>query len=118
MDWITKELLDNEDIAPTELGKCYLRLSAWYSHYAQMIKRIQVEKPKQWLHIQQYSTEEGKKVKRDKALSNQQTDVTWEATKMGKHEIALKWELKRIETIMQAISKRLYVSNVEARNQY
>lgn len=108
IDQITEEL-KTEDLAPPDLGRIYTQLSGWYSFYGQRLKRIQLEKPAKWLAIQ--STPE-------KPLSDKKTEMTWNATGEGRKEMALEWELKRIEKMMSAINKRLYVDNIAARNQY
>jgi hypothetical protein len=108
-DKITEEL-KNEDLAPPDLGKIYTQLSGWYSYYAQMIKRIQLVKPGEWLKIKASGN--------PKEYSDARTDMEWEATKMGRDEVALKWELKRIEAMMGGVKTRLYADQVSARNQY
>lgn len=108
IDQITEEL-KNEDLTPPDLGRIYTQLSGWYSFYAQRLKRIQLEKPAKWLSIQNTP---------EKPLSDKKTEMTWNATDEGKKEMALEWELKRIEKMMSAINKRLYVDNIAARNQY
>ena len=108
IDQITDDL-KNENLSPPDLAKTYTQLSGWYSFYAQLLKRIQLEKPAQWLAIQAAG---------EKPLSDKKTEMTWNATDEGRKEMALEWELKRIEKMMSAINKRLYVDNVAARNQY
>ena len=78
-------------------------------------------KPKAWLQLQDWEERPevvGALVKREKPLSDKKTERTWEATEDGQKEIALDWELKRIEKMMSAINKRLYVDNVAAKNNY
>jgi hypothetical protein len=105
-----EEVLMNEDEAPPDLAKYNTILAGYYSYYGQMLKRIQLKKPAVWLEIQKNDG--------DKALSDKKTERTWEATEDGQAEIALEWELKRIEKMMSAINRRLYVDNVAAKNQY
>jgi hypothetical protein len=121
-----EDALKNEDASPPDLALFSTVLSGYYSYYGQMLKRIQLRKPQAWLNIQeneQLSIVEATKLdqpikKRDKSLSDKKTERMWEATEDGQAEIALEWELKRIEKMMQAINKRLYVDNVAAKNNY
>ena len=111
--------LKHEDESPPELAKYETVLAGYYSYYAQMLKRILVDKPIAWLNIQtfvDYETE--RSIQRDKLLSDKKTEMIWQATEQGQAEIALTWELRRIEKMMSAINKRLYVDNVAAKNQY
>ncbi len=112
--------LKNEDASPPDLAKFSTILAGHYSYYGQMLKRIQLVKPQAWLHIQDYDTQtEGDSwYKREKPLSDKKTERMWEATEDGQKEIALEWELKRIEKMMSAINKRLYVDNIAVKNQY
>lgn len=114
-----EEALKNEEASPPDLAKFGTILAGYYSYYGQMLKRIQLVKPSKWLEIQDYVPEEDDLLeKRDKSLSDKKTERTWEATKDGQKEIALEWELKRIEKMLSAINKRLYVDSVAAKNQY
>lgn len=108
IDQITEEL-KTEDLSPPDLAKLYTQLSGWYSFYAQKLKRIQLDKPARWLSIQGSG---------EKPLSDKKTEMTWNTTPEGRAEMALEWELKRIEKMCSAINKRLYVENIAARNQY
>jgi hypothetical protein len=108
-----EDALRNEDESPPELAKYETILAGYFSYYGQMLKRIEIDKPNIWLSIQEEPTKNG-----DKPLSDKKTDMKWAATQNGKKEIALEWELKRIEKMMSAINKRLYVDNVAAKNQY
>jgi hypothetical protein len=114
-----EEALKNEDASPPDLAKLNTILAGYYSYYGQMLKRIQLRKPEVWLRIQDYEvSNDVEQVKREKPLSDKKTERTWEATEDGQKEIALEWELKRIEKMMSAINKRLYVDNIAAKNQY
>lgn len=113
-----EEALKNEDASPPDLAKFQTILAGYYSYYGQMLKRIQLKKPEVWLQIQDYEPIPGMGIKREKPLSDKKTERTWEATEDGQKEIALEWELKRIEKMMSAINKRLYVDNIAAKNQY
>jgi hypothetical protein len=115
-----EDALKNEDASPPDLAQFSTILAGYYSYYGQMLKRIQLRKPQAWLQIQDYELETDGPVvpKREKPLSDKKTERMWEATKDGQAEIALEWELKRIEKMMQAINKRLYVDSVASKNQY
>lgn len=121
-----EEALKNEDSSPPDLAKFGTILAGYYSYYGQMLKRIHLQKPHMWLHIQDYESEpsvdlenhERVTERREKSLSDKKTERTWEATEDGQKEIALEWELKRIEKMMSAINKRLYVDNIAAKNLY
>lgn len=105
-----QESLKNDSLSIGELGKAYTTLAGWYSYYAQMLKEVRLEKPAKWLAL--------KATPEDKPYSDTHTDRLWEATEDGKKEIALEWELKKIEQLTRAIKARLYVSEQEAHNIY
>jgi hypothetical protein len=46
------------------------------------------------------------------------TEMVWNTTEDSQTEVALEWELKRIEKMVSAINERLYVDNFAAKNQY
>lgn len=112
-----EEALKNEDASPTDLAQFSTILAGYYSYYGQMLKQIQLKKPEVWLHIQHHEGESKLKL-RDKFLSDKKTEMIWNTTEDGQAEIALEWELKRIEKMMSAINKRLYVDSIAAKNQY
>lgn len=118
---IEQELM-NEDSSPPDLAKYATILAGYYSYYGQMLKRVQLIKPTVWLEIQDNEEvlKDGGLVyqKRDKPLSDKKTERMWEATEDGQKEIALEWELKKIERMLSAIKQRLYVDNVAAKNNY
>jgi len=114
-----EDALKNEDASPPDLAQFGTILAGYYSYYGQMLKRVLLEKPLVWINIQafiDYETERA--VTREKPLSDKKTEMIWQASKGGQEEIALTWELRRIEKMMQAINKRLYVDSVAAKNQY
>ncbi len=117
-----EEALKNEDASPLDLAKFNTILAGYYSYYGQMLKRIQLVKPQAWLHIQDYEdwndAGNSPELHREKPLSDKKTERVWEATEDGQKEIALEWELKRIEKMMSAINKRLYVDSIAVKNQY
>jgi hypothetical protein len=50
--------------------------------------------------------------------SDKQAERAWEASIEGRHETALRLELKSIEKLMSAIKAHLRVKETEARNQF
>lgn len=117
------EHLKSDSLSPGQLAEFYTQLAGWYSYYAQMMKRTKEDKPKKWLEIKQAPTklthiEEGKVYPLPKPHSDTHTERLWEATEDGQKEIALEWELKRIEQMMRSIKARLYINNQEAKNTY
>lgn len=111
--------LKNEDASPPDIAKYETVLAGYYSYYAQMLKRILVDKPLTWLNIQTFlDYETQRNITREKPLSDKKTEMIWQATEQGQAEIALTWELRRIEKMMSAINKRLYVDSIAAKNQY
>jgi hypothetical protein len=111
--------LKNEDTSPPDLAQFSTILAGYYSYYGQMLKRVLLDKPIVWINIQtfvDYETERA--ITREKPLSDKKTEMIWKTTKDGQAEIALEWELKRIQTMLSAINKRLYVDNQAAKNNY
>jgi hypothetical protein len=115
-----EEALKNEDASPPDLSKFGTILAGYYSYYGQMLKKIQIKKPEVWLGIQAFEDWYADQLMspRDKYLSDKKTEMVWSTTKDGKSEVALEWELKRIERMVSSINKRLYVDSVAAKNQY
>jgi hypothetical protein len=115
-----EEALKNEDASPPDLAQFGTILAGYYSYYGQMLKKILLKKPNVWLRIQTFVDwrADDPQDSRDKGLSDKKTEMIWKAMMDGQKEIALEWELKRIEKMMSAINKRLYVDNVAAKNQY
>ncbi len=110
--------LKNEEASPPDLAQFGTILAGYYSYYANMMKRILINKDAVCLRIQDYNNwlpNEEYYSKRDKPLSDKKTERIWNTTKEGQAEIALEWELKRIEKMMQQISRRLYIDNVAAK---
>lgn len=111
--------LKNEDASPPDLAKFGTILAGYYSYYGQMLKKIQLNKPTAWLNIQEFEVNDGERIiSRQKHLSDKKTEMIWNTTEDGQKEIALEWELKRIEKMVSSINKRLYVDSVAAKNQY
>ena len=110
-----EDALKNENESPPDLAKYATILAGYYSYYANMMKKILVNKDAVCLKIQDYA-DDG--TLREKPLSDKKTERIWNTTKQGQAEIALEWELKRIERMMTNINKRLYVDNVAAKNLY
>ena len=102
--------LMNEDASPPALAQFSTILVGYYSYFGQMLKRIQLVKPQAWIKIHDGPN--------DKPPSDKMTEKIWQTTKDGQAEIALEWELKRIEKMVSSINKRLYVDNQAAKNNY
>ena len=89
------------------------KLAAWTSYRTEQIKKIYLAKPKIWLGIKNYhniiESDEwtGGGLRRDKSLSDKHTTMIWETTEQGQAEIALEYELKRLDIMYRSISKRL-----------
>ncbi len=120
IDEITEQLkvCDN----PLELAGYLTKLAGWGSYYNEMLKKISLKKPQKWLIIQEYgqdienstdSTEMILTLKPTKSLSDKRTEMTWAASEDGQKEIALKYELKRIDQMMSSIKQRLYAERVD-----
>ena len=105
--------LKNEQESPPDLAKYATILAGYYSYYANMMKKILINKDAVCLALQDEPVKRG-----DKPLSDKKTERIWNTTKEGQAEIALEWELKRIERMMTNINKRLYVDTVSAKNLY
>jgi hypothetical protein len=105
-----EDALKNEQESPPDLAKYVTILAGYYSYYANMMKKILLNKDSVCLAIQDAPIQKG-----DKALSDKKTERIWNTTKEGQAEIALGWELKRIERMMTNINKRLYVDAVAAK---
>lgn len=118
IDQITETLKSTED--PFVLADCLTKLAGWASYYTEMMKKVQLVKPQRWLDIKQFlgTTNKPKEEwgKRERDLSDKHTDIVWAATEDGQKEIALHYELKRIEQMASAIKKTLYVKRVEYQN--
>ncbi len=115
-----EDALKNEDASPPALAQFGTILAGYYSYYGQKLKKIQIKKPLVWLRIQTFVDcfSDDPEVLRDKPYSDKKTEMVWNTTEDGQKEIALEWELKRIEKMVSSINKRLYVDSVAAKNQY
>lgn len=113
---------------PVAMVSYLTRLAAWNSFYTEQLKKIHLVKPKEWLEIQNFewvpsgkpdeanpSIEGIKNIKREKSLSDKKTEMTWASTKNGQIEIALTYELKRIDILYRSISKRLNALEIDYR---
>ncbi len=108
IDQIT-EALKTED-SPIGLASYLTRLAAWNSFYTEMMKKIQLIKPRTWLLIQgAYNWDRPEEIvkMREKPYSDKKTEMTWATTEDGQKETALTYELKRIDILYRSISKRL-----------
>ncbi len=111
IDQITEALKTCD--SPFELAGYLTKLAGWGSYYAEMMKKIQLRKPSRWLELKTVSQiDEGK---REKDLSDKHTDILWQTTEDGQKEIALKYELNRIDSMMSSIKQRLYAEKVDFR---
>jgi len=120
IDQITEELKTCDD--PIRLAEFLTYLAGWASYRAEQMKKVQLVKPKVWLNIQTFEnwaesefdrTGVNIVITRTKSLSDKKTDMTWFATEDGQKEVALSYELKRIDKMMSAIKQRLYATKVE-----
>jgi hypothetical protein len=111
IDKIEEELKTADN--PITLAAFLTRLAAWNSYRTNQLKKIVLIKPKIWLGMKRYlnviESDEWKGVglRRDKELSDKHTDMIWDTTENGQAEIALIYELKRIDILYRSISKRL-----------
>ncbi len=109
IDEITEQLKTCDN--PLDLAKFLTVLAGWGSHYNELLKKISLRKPAAWLEVQTYGQLETPHLKGyelQKPLSDKKTEMTWAATEDGQKEIALKYELKRIDQMMSSIKQRLY----------
>ncbi len=106
IDQITEALKTCD--SPLELAGYLTKLAGWSSYYSEMMKKIQLVKPQEWLKIKK----NGESVK---PLSDTMAEITWAATEDGQKEIALKYELSRIDKMMSSIKQRLYAEKVDFR---
>ena len=115
IDEITEELKTCDD--PIRLAEFLTYLAGWASYRAEQMKKVQLVKPAEWLYIQtfgkQYDKDSDNVVVIGKPLFDKKTDMTWAATEEGQKEIALKFELQRLELMMSAIKRRLYATKVD-----
>ena len=111
IDEIETELKTADDLVT--LASYLTRLAAWNSLRTEQLKKIYLVKPKIWLGIKNYHNVveddewRGVGLRRDKSLSDKHATMIWETTENGQAEIALEYELKRIDIMYRSISKRL-----------
>lgn len=98
---------------PLELAGYLTKLAGWGSYYTEMLKKISLVKPAKWLELKMVSQID--ESKREKPLSDKHTEILWEVTDDGQKEIALKYELKRIDQMMSSIKQRLYAEKIDFR---
>jgi hypothetical protein len=82
-----EDALKNEQESPPDLAKYATILAGYYFYYANMMKKILLNKDSVCLTIQDAPIQKG-----DKALSDKKTERIWNTTKEGQAEIALEWE--------------------------
>lgn len=100
--------LKEDQLSPPDLAELYTQLAGWYFYYGQMMKKVLEIKPRAWLDLKASGD--------PKPYSDKMTEMLWEASEDGQKEIALEWELKRIQKMMKAIDSRLYIESVEMKN--
>ncbi len=105
IDQITNALKTCDN--PLELAGYLTKLADWGSFYNEMLKKISLRKPQAWLGIKNSNIEN--------PLSDKVAEMTWATTEDGQKEIALKYELKRIDQMMSSIKQRLYAEKVDFR---
>lgn len=111
IDNITEELKTCDD--PIKLASYLTKLSGWASYYSEMMKKIQLRKPVEWLQIKETQFSMPSTYPQPKEYSDQKTEMLYGTTEDGQKEIALKWELRRIEQMTSAIKQRLYADRVD-----
>lgn len=114
-----KEIKNIEDAlkhtdSPTEIAAFLTRLAAYTSMYTEMLKELQLIKPKKWLEIQEreacIACDDPKcpgTRRRVKPLSDKKTEITWATTPEGQKEIELESILARINILYRSINRRL-----------
>jgi hypothetical protein len=113
IDKISEELKTCDD--PVTLASYLTKLAGWNSYYTEMLKKILIGKAEVWLHIHITGKTEQGVLHLDKELSDKKTDYVWQTTENGKRELALAYEIKRIDIMYKAISKRLWAMENEFR---
>jgi len=91
-------------ISPGQLSDFRVYLAALSSMNTAEIARILDVKPKAWLAI------------RESKKSDRAADHEWEATTLGMRETQLNMLNKRIEVLSRALSAKLRVMELEAKN--
>lgn len=97
--------MEKVELSPRQVADYRVYLAALYSLRAAEIQSILAVKPPLWLQL------------RVEKNSDAATDRLWETTDKGQREIQLKWELRRIEKLSNALGSKLRIMEAEARNQ-
>jgi hypothetical protein len=90
---------------PRQLASFRVYLAAIHSLRGTEMAGIESRKARVWLDI------------RATAGSVAEANHAWDTTADGQRQIELKWELRRIDKLIQAIASMLRVMEQEARNQ-
>lgn len=93
---------------PHVLADIHIDLAAKYAFLAEIVKDLQIEKADFW----------GQKFTGPKSLSDTFLEYKWRSTEGGKKELRLKYELKGLEKLMNAIKTSSVVNAIEAKNQF
>lgn len=96
--------LAGDGVSPRQLAEYRVYLAAIYSLRGSEMAAIEIRKAREWL------------VLRRGATSVAETDRAWDVTDDGQRQIALKWELRRIEKLIAAAASMLRVMENEARH--
>lgn len=97
--------MTGEGLTPRQIVSFRTYLSALYSLKGAEMQKILAVKPRVWLQI------------RDGKKSDTAAERAWQAMEAGLLETKLKWDLKRIEKLLNALASMLRVMEGEARNQ-
>ena len=98
-----QERLVQGGVSPRECAEFKVVLSGWYSTWAGELETILALKPQVWMEMR-------KEAKSDKA-----TDMLWDASEMGLKERKLRFDMKRAEKMVSALSSLLRIAENEAR---
>ena len=99
-----EQSMAGSEFSPRQLASFRVYLAAMHSLYGSEMSQIEIRKAQEWLAI------------RAGTGSVAEADRAWDATQDGQRQIALKWELRRIDKLIQAIASMLRVMEQEARH--
>jgi len=97
-----KEGLDD----PIRLASFLTILAGYTAYYTEMLKKVLIPKSGKWLEFK--LTSQIDDTPREKPLSDKHTDMLWASSSEGQKEIALTYELRRLDIMYKSISKRLW----------
>lgn len=108
MSQLTVEHIESEmqsgELTPRQVASFKTYLAAIYSLRATEMQRIQVFRAGKWLDL------------RAEKNSDKAADREWQTLPQGIREIELKWEMRRIDKLIGALSTMMRVIENEARN--